>query len=59
MQLVKQNDLTFLPTQVQQIEFVKRADQLFAFYQFQNNKTVYAALASLNIDGQLNGSPLF
>ncbi len=58
MQLVKQNDLTFLPSQVQQIEFVKRADQLFAFYQFQNNKTVYAALATLNIDGQLNGEPI-
>ena len=38
MQLVKQNDLTFLPSSVQQIEFIKRDQQLFAFYQFQNNK---------------------
>ncbi len=58
MQLVKQNDLTFLPAQVKQIEFVKRADQLFAFYQFQNNKTVYAALATLNVDGQLKAEPI-
>ncbi len=58
MQLVKQNDLTFLPAQVKQIEFVKRADQLFAFYQFQNNKTVYAALATLNGDGQLKAEPI-
>ncbi len=58
MQLVKQNDLTFLPAQVQQIEFVKRAEKLFAFYQFQNNKTVYAALATLNADGQLQGDPI-
>lgn len=57
MQLVKQNDLTFLPKDVQQIEFIKREQQLFAFYQFQNNKTVYAALATLNIDGQLKGEP--
>lgn len=58
MQLVKQNDLTFLPTQVQQIEFFKRDQQLFAFYQFQNNKTVYAALATINIDGQLKAEPV-
>jgi hypothetical protein len=58
MQLVKQNDLTFLPAQVQQIEFIKRDQQLFAFYQFQNNKTVYAALATLKSDGQLNGDPV-
>jgi hypothetical protein len=58
MQLVKQNDLTFLPGQVNQIEFVKRADKLFTFYQFQNNKTVYAALATLNADGQLQGEPI-
>ncbi|MEY4278756.1 MAG: hypothetical protein RL377_760 [Bacteroidota bacterium] len=58
MQLVKQNDLTFLPAQVKQIEFIKRADQLFAFYQFQNNKTVYAALATLNGDGQLKAEPI-
>ena len=58
MQLVKQNDLTFLPAQVQQIEFIKRDQQLFAFYQFQNNKIVYAALATLKSDGQLNGDPV-
>lgn len=58
MQMVKQNDLTFLPAKVQQIEFIKRDQQLFAFYQFQNNKTVYAALATLNIDGQLKGEPV-
>ena len=58
MQLVKQNDLTFLPAQVQQIEFFKRDQQLFAFYQFQNNKTVYAALATLNVDGQLKAEPV-
>ena len=58
MQLVKQNDLTFLPAQVQQIEFFKRDQQLFAFYQFQNNKTVYAALATLNADGQLKSEPV-
>ena len=58
MQLVRQNDLTFLPAQVQQIEFFKRDQQLFAFYQFQNNKTVYAALATLNADGQLKSEPV-
>lgn len=58
MQLVKQNDLTFLPSSVQQIEFFKRDQQLFAFYQFQNNKTVYAALATLNVEGQLKSEPV-
>jgi hypothetical protein len=57
MQLVKQNDLAFLPASVSSIEFIVRAEKVFAFYQFQNKTTVFAAAAEINADGQLVGNP--
>ena len=57
MQLIKQNDLSFLPASFTSIEFVTYPDKVFAFYQFQINTTVYAAAAELNSDGQLVGTP--
>ena len=57
MQLVKQNDLSFLPAAVTSIEFIMGDDRVFAFYQFQSKTTVYAATAEINADGQLVGSP--
>ena len=57
MQLVKQNDLAFLPKTLNSLEFITYTDKVFVFYQFQVNTTVYAATASLNEEGQLVGSP--
>jgi hypothetical protein len=58
MQLIKQNDLSFLPSNIQSLEFIAKAEKVFALYQFQNNKTVYVALATLNAEGLLQGSPV-
>ena len=58
MQIAKQNDLTFVKTNnLNGIEFVTYSDKVFVFYQFQNNTTVYAAVASLNSEGNLVGTP--
>ena len=57
MQLVKQNDLAFLPAAVSAIEFVHSKDRVVIFYQFQAKTTVYAAVAELSKDGQLVGAP--
>ena len=58
MQIVKQNDLAFVKTtNLNGIEFVTYADKVFVFYQFQNNTTVYAAVAALNSEGNLIGTP--
>ena len=57
MQLVKQNDLAFLPKGLNGLEFIANADHVFVFYQIQIKTTVYAALAKLNADGQLIGEP--
>jgi hypothetical protein len=57
MQLVKQNDLAFIPASVRDIQFIKGTESVSLFYQFQANSTVYAAKADLNADGQLIGQP--
>jgi hypothetical protein len=57
MQLVKQNDLAFLPASISTIEFITYPDKVVAFYQFQGRSTVYAAAAELNKEGQLVGTP--
>ncbi len=57
MQLVKQNDLAFLPASIRDIQFIKSANKVVLFYQFQGNTTVYAAAAELNTEGQLVGKP--
>lgn len=57
MQLVKQNDLTFLPASLSSIEFIMDANKVTAFYQFQGRSTVYAAAAEMNAEGQLVGTP--
>ncbi len=57
MQLVKQNDLPFLPATVNSIEFIKQNNKLVAFYQFQAKTTLYAAAAILDAEGQLVGAP--
>jgi hypothetical protein len=57
MQLVKQNDLAFLPASIRDIQFIKSANKVNLFYQFQANTTVYAATAELSTDGQLVGKP--
>jgi hypothetical protein len=57
MQLVKQNDLSFIPTTIRDMQFIKAADKVVLLYQFQANTTVYAAAAELNNDGQLLGKP--
>jgi hypothetical protein len=57
MQMVKQNDLPFLPATVNSIEFIKQDNKLIAFYQFQAKTTLYAAAAILDAEGQLMGSP--
>ena len=57
MQIVKQNDLSFLPKSLNGLEFIASADQVTIFYQFQVNTTVYAAVAKLNADGKLIGEP--
>lgn len=57
MQIVKQNDLAFLPASISSIEFITSAEKVVAFYQFQGKSTVYAAAATLNSDGQLVGEP--
>lgn len=57
MQLVKQNDLAFLPATLNSIEFITFANKVVAFYQFQGRSTVYAAAAEMNIEGQLVGNP--
>ena len=40
MQLVQQNDLSFLPKNINAIEFITKADRVFAFYQFQAATTL-------------------
>jgi len=58
MQIVKQNDLAFVKTtNLNGIEFVTYSDKAYVFYQFQNNTTVYAAVAMLNSEGNLVGTP--
>jgi hypothetical protein len=57
MQIVKQNDLSFLPKSLNGLEFIASNDQVVIFYQFQVNTTVYAAVAKLNADGKLMGEP--
>jgi hypothetical protein len=57
MQLIKQNDLAFIPASIRDIQFIKLEDKVTLFYQFQNNTTVYAAAAVLNSEGQLIGQP--
>lgn len=57
MQIVKQNDLSFLPKSLNGVEFITSNDQVVIFYQFQVNATVYAAVAKLNADGKLIGEP--
>ena len=57
MQLVKQNDLAFIPASIRDIQFIKSANKVVLFYQFQGNTTVYAAAAELNTEGQLVGKP--
>jgi hypothetical protein len=57
MQLVKQNDLAFIPASIRDIQFSKGTETVSLFYQFQANSTVYAAKAELNADGQLIGQP--
>lgn len=57
MLMVKQNDLSFLPKHLNGLEFVTFPNQVFIVYQFQVNTTVYAALAQLNADGKLVGTP--
>jgi len=57
MQLVKQNDLSFLPATVQSLEFINKGNKVFALYQFQKNTTTYFALASLNANGVVDGNP--
>jgi len=57
MQLVKQNDLSFLPATVSAIEFVHSKNKVVIFYQFQAKTTVYAVAAELNNEGQLVGAP--
>ncbi|MEY4279480.1 MAG: hypothetical protein RL377_1484, partial [Bacteroidota bacterium] len=55
MQLVKQNDMPYLPADMSAIEFVVKENKVFAFYQFQSKSTVYAVTAKINSDGQLIG----
>lgn len=57
MQLVKQNDMPYLPASLSSIEFVTTTSKVIALYQFQNKTTVYAFAATLNEDGQLAGAP--
>lgn len=57
MQLVKQNDLSFLPASYNSIEFVTYPNKVFVFFQFQLNTTVFAAAAELNSEGQIVGEP--
>lgn len=57
MQLIKQNDLSFLPKSLNGLEFITSKTQVIIFYQFQVNTTVYAAVAKLNTAGQLVGEP--
>jgi len=58
MQLVKQNDLSFIKTtNLNGIEFITNASNVYVFFQFQVKSTVYAAVAELNSDGLLVGSP--
>ena len=57
MQLVKQNDMPYLPANFSAIEFVTTNNKVIAFYQFQSKSTVYAVAATLNEDGQLAGEP--
>lgn len=58
MQLVKQNDLSFIKTtNLNGIEFITHANNVYVFYQVQEKATVYAAVAELNSDGLLVGTP--
>ncbi|NCW11634.1 MAG: hypothetical protein EBV82_00480 [Chitinophagia bacterium] len=57
MLMVKQNDLSFLPKQLNGLEFVTFSDKVFVVYQFQVNTTLYAAAAQLSEEGQLVGTP--
>ncbi len=57
MQLVKQNDMPYLPASLSSIEFVAKNNKVIVFYQFQSKTTVYAFAATLNEDGQLASEP--
>ena len=57
MQLVKQNDMPYLPAALSSMDFVVNDNKVIAFYQFQSKTTVYAVAATLNEDGQLMGEP--
>ena len=58
MQLVKQNDLSFIKTtNLNGIEFITNDTNVYVFFQFQVKAKVYAAVAELNSDGLLEGSP--
>ena len=57
MQLVQQNDLAFLPKKLNAIEFITKANRVYAFYQFQVATTVYAMVAELDEKAQLVGTP--
>lgn len=57
MQLVQQNDLSFLPKNINAIEFITKADRVFAFYQFQAATTMYAMVAELDEKAQLVEAP--
>jgi len=57
MQLIKQNDLAFVPAAIRDIQFIKSTDKVVLFYQFQKNTTVYAVAATLDNEGNLVGNP--
>jgi hypothetical protein len=57
MQLVKQNDLSFLPANVRSLEFVVGKQNVYAVFQFFNQTTGYIVAAAIDQQGQLVGSP--
>ena len=57
MQVVKQNDLSFLPANIRFVEFINEQNKVRAFYQYQIGTTMYAAIATINAEGQLAATP--
>ncbi len=57
MQLVQQNDLAFLPKNLNAIEFITKSNRVFAFYQVQSATTLYAMVAEMDEKGQLVDAP--
>lgn len=57
MQLVKQNELSFLPATVRSIEFVVNTQNVYVVYQFFNQNTGYIVAANIDGQGQLVGQP--